>query len=583
MSVHPKECQSNAQVIPMPENVTLEPSFANAIAAIEKAEELSPSKRTQWCCSLRGIAKALDRPLQSIAARWGAVALQVNQLHHANSGVTWKTLANHKANAKAALFWYRNEQGLPLRGAPLHPDWKKLRRRLKDLSRRAKLSGLIRYCSLKGIPPAAVNEAVIDDYLAYRKETTALAVDTKARRAIARAWNASRTIEDWPQQRLVEPPLKTTEGPRWEDFQQQLQTDVAAHLKFLATHRRAQDGKRLRPCKATTLRTRRADLVAFAKKAVRLGTPMEDLSSLSVLLAPEVVDRVLDHEWTQNGDEPKTSTIDLAKKLVAVARSTGCLTAEQFKELDDKRATLEQYRKEGMTPKNLKLIRQVLNSEVWARVVNCPDDLMREARSLKDQAPLKAAVTAQIAVAVATLIVAPVRAANLASIRLGANLNKPGGPDTDYLLVFPDYDVKNRVDLTFELEASVTAVIDEYVHDHRPSVMRRSNEDWLFPGEAGGPKDAHLFGIQITDRIQRVTGLRMTLHQFRHAVAAVYLKDHPGDYETVRRFLGHRNIRTTVKFYCGLETIQATRLLSDVVRQYRKQGRDDKIQRGEGT
>ena len=44
---------------------------------------------------------------KSIAARWGAVALQVNQLHHANSGMEWKTLANHKSNAKAALFWFR--------------------------------------------------------------------------------------------------------------------------------------------------------------------------------------------------------------------------------------------------------------------------------------------------------------------------------------------------------------------------------------------------------------------------------------------------------------------------------------------
>ena len=34
----------------------------------------------------------------------GAVALKVNQLHHANSGMEWKTLANHKSNAKAALF-----------------------------------------------------------------------------------------------------------------------------------------------------------------------------------------------------------------------------------------------------------------------------------------------------------------------------------------------------------------------------------------------------------------------------------------------------------------------------------------------
>ena len=73
-----------------------------------------------------------------------------------------------------------------------------------------------------------------------------------------------------------------------------------------------------------------------------------------------------------------------------------------------------------------------------------------------------------------------------------------------------------------------------------------------------------------TDRIQKVTGLRITLHQYRHAAAAVYLKHHPGDYETVRRFLGHRNVRTTVKFYCGLETIHATRMLGDVVRRHRK-------------
>src|SRR6202011_622109 len=116
-----------------------------------------------------------------------------------------------------------NEQGLAPRGAPLKPEWKKLRRELKDRSRLSKRSGLIRYCSLKGIAPSAVDEAVVDAYMAYRKETTALAVDIKARRAIARAWNASRGIEAWPQQQLIEPPLKVKEGPRWEDFPGQLQ------------------------------------------------------------------------------------------------------------------------------------------------------------------------------------------------------------------------------------------------------------------------------------------------------------------------------------------------------------------------
>jgi integrase len=521
-----------------------------------------------WICSLRQIAKAVNRPLESIAARWGAVALKVNQLHHVGSGVEWKTLANHKSNAKAALFWFRNENALPLRGAPLHPAWQRLRRKLVDRSRLAKLSGLLRYCSMKGIAPNAVDESVVDDYMRYRAETTALAVDIKSRRAIARAWNSSREIEGWPRQQLAEPPLKACEWPRWDDFAQQLRNDIDTELTSLTKKRRSPTGKRLRPCKPSTLRTRRVDLVSFAKKAVRLGIPIGDLSSLAALLNPDIVERVLDDEWKKAGDEPKVSTIDLAKKLVSVARSHGRLDPKEIERLDDIRADLEQYRHGGLTPKNLQLIRQVLNEEVWSRVVNCPKTLMQRARSLKEQAPLKAAVTAQIAVAIAILTVAPIRSSNLAAIRLGQNLINPGGLQSPYWLVFPRYDVKNKEDLNFPLDAYLTDIIDEYVHEFRPAVVRGSNDDWLFPGKAGGPKNAHLFSIQITDRIKKATGLRITIHQFRHAAAAIYLRYRPGDYETVRRFLAHRNIRTTINFYCGLETIHATRQFGEIIRQH---------------
>jgi site-specific recombinase XerD len=108
-------------------------------------------------------------------------------------------------------------------------------------------------------------------------------------------------------------------------------------------------------------------------------------------------------------------------------------------------------------------------------------------------------------------------------------------------------------------------VIEEYVQDYRPTVLRGANSDWLFPGTNGASKNPHLFGIQVTDRIQKATGLRITLHQFRHAAAAIYLEHHPGDYETVRRLPGHRNIRTTNNFYCGLETIQASREFGKII------------------
>ena len=78
----------------MTETERLEPSFADAIAAIEKSSELTASRRTHWCCSLRKIAEALGRPPENIAARWGAVALRINQLHHAQAvppGRRWRT------------------------------------------------------------------------------------------------------------------------------------------------------------------------------------------------------------------------------------------------------------------------------------------------------------------------------------------------------------------------------------------------------------------------------------------------------------------------------------------------------------
>jgi integrase len=569
MAVHPNQPRYNATVIPMSETALLEPSFADAITAIGQAHDLTPSKRTHWMCSLRQITKALDRPPESIAARWGAVVHQVSRLHHAGTDVEWKTLANHRSNAKAALIWYRKEHDLPLRGASLRPEWQRLRCRLVDRSRLAKLSGFLRYCSMKGVGPLEVDETVLDDYMHFRSETTALAVDTKARRAIARVWNGCiGGIDGWPPQRLTEPPLAGRKWPRWEDFPELLRNDVAAYLTALTKSRRGPTRKRLRPCKSSTIRTRGAELVSFAKKAVRLGIPIADLSSLAALLDPDVVERVLDDQWKKDGDEPKVFTIDLAKKLVSLARFLECLDEAGLERLDDMRANLEQYRHRGLTPKNLHLIRQVLSDEVWDRVINCPKALMLQARSLKDQAPVKAAVTAQIAVAIAIPTVAPVRASNLAAIRLDENLIKPGGPKTDYWLVFPHFDVKNRVDLNFQLDAYLTDIIDQYVHEFRPDLVRASNDAWLFPGKTGGPKDAHLFGIQITERIKKATGLRITIHQFRHATSAIYLKHRPGEYETVRQSLGHHRIQTTINFYCGLETMQATRLFGQIVRQH---------------
>jgi integrase len=545
----------------------LEPSFVDLIAAVEHAAELPDQTRRHWTCSLRQIAKWLDRPPVEIPARWNAIRLSVRQLHHARVRVTAKTFANHKSNVRAALRWFGNEHGVPQMGARLTPEWARFRDGL-ERPIRDRLYNFIRYCSARGIDPSSVDDTIFQDYWTYRTEFTGLASGNATRRPMVRAWNTCVAArEGWSLQPLTEPPIKVAK-PAWEEFPEGLRRGIDNYLAGLAKPRRSANGKRVHPCSPTTIANRRAELVAFIRMAVRLGFPLKSLTSLTALLNPDVVEKVLDAYWQKNGKEPKTGTIDLGWKLLRMARETGCLDHFALKRLDEISATLEPHRREGLTQKNLQLIRQVLTDGVWSEVVSLPNALMQEARAVKDHAPIKAAVSAQLAVAIAILTLAPIRLRNLICIELGQNLNKPRGPNSPYWLVFPHYDVKNRVDLNFQFDNALTDLIDEYIHDFRPALLRGANAPWLFPGEGGQPKMKLFFSKQITERILKATGLRITVHQFRHAAAAIYLKHRPGNYETVRRLLGHRNIWTTIKFYCGLETMEATQQFGKLIREH---------------
>ena len=66
-------------------------------------------------------------------------------------------------------------------------------------------------------------------------------------------------------------------------------------------------------------------------------------------------------------------------------------------------------------------------------------------------------------------------------------------------------------------------------------------------------------------------GHAQTAEQFRHLIGFLYLLDHPGDYETVRQFLGHTNISTTINCYAGMEMQDAAKALDKAVRKRREE------------
>jgi hypothetical protein len=556
-------------LIPMSQiPLLIETSFADAIAIIAASDELPEQIRRHWTTSLRQIAKALDKPLEVIPARLTAIRADLAQLHHVPAGLTRKTLQNHKSNVKSALLWLARERRIPRHGAPLTPAWEELRAQIKDRFVRWRLSAFMRFCSASGIAPAEVDEVVLERFLRYRAQSGTVSGDASGRR-MARTWNSNvGIIRGWPRRHLTEPAVKPTTELPWTQFPQGLRREVDRYLQGLTKVRRSRNGRRIRPLKPSTIRQRRMELTAAARMAVRTGVAIGDLNSLSALLSPDVAEKILDAYWTKNGETPKAFTIDLACKFLAIARETKCIDEAACERLDQMRQLLEDQRRGGLTDKNTALIRQVLTPGVWNRVVNLPQDLMSKARSQCLSAPYRAAVTAQLAVAIAILTVAPVRLANLVAIKLGINLIKPGGPDSNYWLTFPDYDVKNRVRLEYPLKQYLTRMIDEYAHEFRPVLLRARNDDWLFPGQHGGAKASILFSGQITRRIYQATGLRMTVHQFRHAAGAIILKHRPGEYELVRQLLGHRNVQTTINAYIGLENIHASEIFSKIVMQH---------------
>ena len=70
---------------------------------------------------------------------------------------------------------------------------------------------------------------------------------------------------------------------------------------------------------------------------------------------------------------------------------------------------------------------------------------------------------------------------------------------------------------------------------------------------------------RVKETIEERLGIEMNTHLFRHLAAMLILDRDPGAYDLVRRILGHAELSTTLDAYSGMESLSATRLLSELV------------------
>jgi hypothetical protein len=169
-----------------------------------------------------------------------------------------------------------------------------------------------------------------------------------------------------------------------------------------------------------------------------------------------------------------------------------------------------------------------------------------------------------MAAAIALLQAAPIRLKNLTALDVDKNLIARGNR---LYLVIPEDEVKNHEPIDFELPAETRDILAWYVREHRPSMLREPSGA-LFPGKGTKAKSSGALASQIVRTVFRYTGLRFNTHLFRHAAGKIFLDARPGQYEVLRRVLGHRAIATTTSLYAGAETRSAGSHFAAVIAAY---------------
>lgn len=501
------------------------------------------------------IARWVGQPLEAIAADWDYLAGRLATVHGALQGLNEKTIKNALAALRGALAAAHAD--VPLRQRGLDPAWLALMDLLPSdswLCRR--LLRFARYCSQHGISPVAVLSATFVTFLDWLKASLAKNPQEITRNA-AKAWNkAAATIPGWPQQAIEVPSFRAP--PTSIDlalFPTSFQDDYRRCAEHLRSRAPFVGDPNLTPLAASTAEVTMRHLKYAGSVLVRNGRDIETIRSVAEVVDPQAVREVLTHYFRKAGNKQTLFIATLARSFKSIARRyvgadepTLALLAEYEKKMTPA--------ERGLTPKNMERLRQFTDERHKLLLLEAPEKLIervfRGGRTERGRA-----LDLMVAAAVAILLFAPVRLANLAAIELGRHLRLPVKKNEPAYLHFDKNEVKNDVELDFEIPPEAVQAIATYLEHGRPHLMDAATS-YLFYGDNPELRVKYL-ARWIPYRLHDVTGLQINVHLFRHIAAKFFLDENPGCYETVRILLGHKDINTTIRFYCGLERAAAIR------------------------
>ena len=538
-------------------------SFGDLIALAETDLTLSQAVRRNLTSALKRFAQVDGHgpamPCDALSVR--SALKRANPKQHGISATNWRNIC---ALVRRALRIYGAATGKSYPNL-LAPDWRVLRDELvaaQDKRLRLGLSRLIHWASKQDLAPSQIDDVALR---AFHHHLATKAVLPNARdryRDTCKLWNqAAETINGWPRQVLEVPRFSKSFSLTWEQLPTSLLADLEEYCEIMGGRRPFDHRAPSSPLTPATLHSTRHAIRRLASAAILAGVPSNRLTGLAAFGDRAVLEPTLNWYTARLGGKG-ASLFEAVAKLVSIGRH---YLGRSEDELAPLTAVLKKLncRKRGMTPKNMERLRPFATPRHLASFINLGTLLRSEAAK---KHVVRRARLIQTALAHELLLCAPMRFSNFIGLRLDRHLQLgKQGRHAAAGIQIPKDEVKNKVDLTYELPSRVAALLVDYLEHHRPLLCSDANNQFLFPGAGLTHLTTVALGERLCHAVRTHTGLMVNPHLYRHVAAFIYLQQHPGEYETVRQLLGHQSLSTTMTFYVVFDQWTSQRAFHQVL------------------
>ena len=544
-------------------------TLACLIARLDGDPSLAEAPRREMKSAINTVSKVIKAPPHLIPATPDQLRARLNLALPMAARVEPARFTNAKSLLRRALALY-DPKVIPARSrVGLLPEWSALLQHpaAATVALQRGLARFSKHCSAAGIRPADVTQAVYEGFHADLAAHCLIRSPRETQQTAGHAWNAAvDTVPGWPRTVLAIASHRRNPSLPWSAFPDSLLQDVDAYL----APRSARTFKFSRGAPAleeSTIASKRAMLRQFVTGLVESGRDPATLRTLADVVTLEAAEDGLAVLHARGGGKESRHVYNIAYLLHGIARHWLKLepaTVAAFKEGCREIRPSE----DGMTRKNRLWLKQLDDPRKLASLLALPSVMMKEA--CRPAAPTKAeARTAQLAVAMELLLMVPLRVSNVAALELGRTLILEGASNGHIVIDLSE--VKNDVDIEAPLSSEFLQLLGIYLTRFH-GLLAPAGCAMIFPSADGGHKRSTVLSHQIKTCVAERCGIDLSAHLFRHIAAKLYLEACPGAYGLVRMLLGHKNIETTTKAYCGTEYDQAFRLYDAHVTRLRAGG-----------